>query len=199
MNGTNGQQGGYGGYGDQNQHAQSQAQQAQARVMSDNEEAMLPVGGDFEAHPEGAFVGQIVEVKDLGLMQTAYGPKERYQFTIRCVSRSAPRREDGDVHRVNMRVNKAAGSRARLTEVRQAAMGRTLTKDEMGRFRVSDVIRKFVNYSVSHRIDGDNLWANVTSISQLTVDQKAQLKAGAKKTEAQPEAPADGADKDLPF
>jgi len=118
---------------------------------------------EWELHPEGGFEGRIVEVRDLGEVETSYGVKRKIQVRIEsdteCMS-------DGDPFSAFMRVNVTGCSpKSRLFKLRKAVLGRDLMKEERLRLRPGELEGKRIGYQIVHSEDKEGrMWANVETV-----------------------------------
>ena len=120
----------------------------------------------WELHPEGGFEGRIVEVKDLGEVETSFGMKPQIRIRIESATECM---SDGTPFSAFMRVNITGCSpRSNLFKLRKAALGRDLTREERRGLRSGELEGKRIGYQIAHDEDREGrIWDNVETVWPL--------------------------------
>ena len=122
----------------------------------------------FDPHPEGIFEGIILEVRDGGKMDTQWGSKHRLAVVI---ENQELKRDDGQSWLHFDWCNLATGKNARLTELRQKLLKRTLTREELEVFDENiEMVGKRVRYTIVHNFENERTFANLATWSLIPED-----------------------------
>lgn len=102
---------------------------------------------NYAPHPAGRHQGRIIEVRDLGIVESAFGAKHKVCIIVES---STAQREDGSPAQVQKRMTLSSHPKAPLRLFREAVLDRPLTEEEQEDF---DGDRELVDLQISYRID----------------------------------------------
>ena len=135
---------------------------------------------EYENHPEGVFVAELVMFTDEGEVETQYGTRHRGFYELQTGQVST----DGQPLTFRLYVYASASERARMTELRNACAGRKLSKQErVGEFDPDSLLGQKLQVQLVHNTSGDKTYVNVESMMPLP--QGGGVPTGATQTAAQ--------------
>lgn len=121
-------------------------------------------GGDFEVAPQGLHQAVCIDVIDLGLMQTAWGPKHRVRIRWAIDAQNSR----GYPFWISATYNLTLGTSSKPSGLRKALeswRGKQFTDEEVKCFDLDKVIGANCQLQVIHRPgDGGKVWANVQAV-----------------------------------
>ena len=122
-------------------------------------------GGDFELCPEGTFVATCYRVIDLGTQDTNYDgkPGKQHKVLVAWELTDEPM-SDGRPFTMQKRYTLSSSEKATLRKDLEAWRGRKFTKDELGKFNISKLLRVSCMLGVNHTEKDGKTYANVSSI-----------------------------------
>ena len=119
---------------------------------------------EYENHPEGVFVAELVTFTDEGDVETQYGTRHRGFYELQTGQVST----DGQPLSFRLYVYASASERARMTELRNACAGRKLSKQErVGSFDPQSLLGQKLQVQLVHNTSGDKTYVNVESMMPL--------------------------------
>lgn len=129
---------------------------------------------EFDPHPEGEHVGEIVDVIDQGLKESKFGAKEKFSIVVE--SETAVK-EDGRPFSLWIWTTKNGSAKAKLTELRQKLLRRTLTPEERKSFDpATEMIGRRVRYMVAHTLaENGQTYANLVTWSPADQGEAARV------------------------
>ena len=146
----------------------------------------------FELHPEGVFVGQLVTFTDEGTVDGRYGPYRRGFYEVQTGEVDS----NGEVFfPMKTWVSDSSGENSATTRLRQAVAGRKLSAEERKVFNPQNLVGRNVQIQVIHNERDGKKFANIESVMALPKGAGTQQARQPTAQEAHP--PAD--DSDLPF
>ena len=133
----------------------------------------LPVV-EFDPHPEGEHVGEIVDVIDQGLRESKFGAREKFSIVIES---ETALQEDGRPFSLWVWVTKSGSAKSKLTELRQKLLRRNLTAEERKSFDpIQEMVGRKVRYMVAHTLsENGQVYANLVSWSPIDQGDAAQV------------------------
>lgn len=148
----------------------------------------------FDVHPEGVFVGELVDFTDEGYKEGQYGTYRSAFFDIS----TGQLTEDGEVFfPMRFYVNENAGERSKTTLFREAVAGRKLTRPERLDFDPERILGRKVQVQVKHNERDGKKYANIDAVMALPQGAQQQQAAPQPQAQAAKDVPHD--DDDLPF
>lgn len=173
-------------------------------------------GTDFQPAPAGAHAAVCCDVRDLGLVTSTFGGKEKTQQKLLLSWLIAELRDDGKHFIVAQRFTASLHEKASLRKFLEAWRGRAFTEEELAGFDVETLIGAPALLNVIQQTKEGKTYANIASIMRLPKGMEAPkipadfvryqdreaAKEGATPQDAPPahgdaDAPAD--DGDIPF
>jgi hypothetical protein len=109
----------------------------------------------YELADEGVHSAVISEVKDLGLVETTFGTKDRVQFTLEVLDQKDT---EGEPIKVFVRANKSLHHKSTLGN-----MLNQLSVPVNGEFDLEDLVGMKVQVVIQHNENQGKTYANVTS------------------------------------
>ena len=135
----------------------------------------------FENHPEGVYVGQLVEFHDEGYKEGKFGTYRSAYFDIS----TGQVNSDGEVFfPMRYYVNENAGEQRKTTLFRQAVAGRKLSRAERVDFDPETLLGEEVQVQVAHVDRDGKTYAQIANVMPLPQGQGG-VPTGATQTEAQ--------------
>lgn len=119
---------------------------------------------DFAPAPEGTHQAVCVDVIDLGLKETPWGPKRKIEIRWQI----GEAMENGKPFLINKRYTASLYEKAVLSHDLQAWRGKAFTEGELAGFDVEAVVGANCLVSIVHKKDAKGrTWANVVSLAPL--------------------------------
>ena len=153
---------------------------------------------EFDPHPEGEHVGEIVDVIDQGLKESKFGAKEKFSIIVESETATM---DDGRPFSLWIWTTKSGSAKSKLTELRQKLLRRTLTPDERRSFDPAmEMVGRKVRYMVAHTL-GDNGQTYANLVSWTPAEQGEAARAVREQIDSSdaPPSPALMAQGDLAF
>ena len=137
----------------------------------------------FESHPEGVYVGQLVEFHDEGYKEGKFGTYRSAYFDIS----TGQLNSDGEVFfPMRYYVNENAGEKSKTTLFREAVAGRRLTRPERVDFDPESLLGEEVQVQVAHVDRDGKTYAQIANVMPLP--QGGGTPTGATQTDAAQQA-----------
>ena len=134
----------------------------------------------FESHPEGVYVGQLVEFHDEGYKEGKFGTYRSAYFDIS----TGQVNSDGEVFfPMRYYVNENAGEQSKTTLFRQAVAGRKLSRAERVDFDPETLLGEEVQVQVAHVDRDGKTYAQIANVMPLPQGAGGQPQ-GATQTDA---------------
>lgn len=102
---------------------------------------------EYETHPAGRFTGRIIEVRDLGLVETQFGDKHKVAAIIET---EGIQQANGYPFQVWQKMTLSSNKKAALRKFREAVLDRELTAAEQEDFDPSDLVDRRISYRIDH-------------------------------------------------
>src|ERR1700677_1679847 len=102
----------------------------------------------FAPTPEGLWPAVCIDVVDMGMVPTSYGPKHKIQF--RWLADATPKREDGRPWFVSKKYNNSMHEKAELRKMLELWRGRKFTKEEIDELDYESVLGARCQLQVAH-------------------------------------------------
>jgi len=119
-------------------------------------------GADFEPVSEGVHAAVLADIVDLGVVQTAFGPKDKVQFTW--LTDEAD--ESGRTKRIFKRYTKSLHEKATLRKDVKAILGKDIEGDT---FDVESLLGKTNSLVIQHSEGNDGkVYGNIVGILKAT-------------------------------
>jgi hypothetical protein len=162
---------------------------------------------DFTPAPEGLHQAVCVDVVDLGMQETQWGPKQKVRIVWQIETENP---ETKKPFQVSQQYTLSLNEKSNLRHHLEAWRGRKFTKDELEGFDLEKLIEANAQVQVTHNIaDNGAVWANVQAVVPLgkgmvkmrgkeytRVKDRAETQAHA---DADREIAGNGSDDDIPF
>jgi hypothetical protein len=152
----------------------------------------IPNAPKFKAAPEGVFEAICVDVVDLGIVSSNYGPKHKLKVAWEIEEKM----EDGRPFIVSQRYTATLGKQSNLRAALTSWRGRGFTEDELRDFEMDTIIGAPCMIVVKHNVNDGETYANVSDV----LKSKNPIKATGKYTRAKdrdgykaPELPGESA------
>lgn len=123
-------------------------------------------GGDFELAPEDTHIARCYRIVDLGTQHNAHFNKDSHKVLISWELPEALM-EDGRPFSITNFYTVSLHEKATLRKHLEAWRGRAFTEDELNGFHLSKVLGAACYLGVVHKTSGDNVYANVSTITKL--------------------------------
>ena len=118
--------------------------------------------GDYSNAPEGLFPAVCIDVIDLGLKETPWGPKEKIAIKW---SLDEKDEETGKNHTAYQQYTLSLGDKANLRKILEAWRGKKFSKEELEGFDVETVIGANCQVQIQHNLaDEGKVYANVVAV-----------------------------------
>lgn len=123
-------------------------------------------GGDFELPPEGTCIATCYRVIDLGTQEANYEGKEKRQHKVLIAWEldTEERMKNGQPFTMQKRYTLSSHEKATLRKDLEAWRGRKFTKEELGKFSITKLLRVPCMLGVKYTEKDDKTYANVSSI-----------------------------------
>lgn len=124
---------------------------------------------DFEIAPAGVHPARCYKIIDLGHQQTTWQgkPKIAHKIIIAWELLGDERMADGQPFMIQSRYTLSLGDNAHLKKALESWRGKPFTIEENLNFDVSKVLGAYCLLNVVHATEGDNTYANVSSLMPL--------------------------------
>ena len=142
---------------------------------------------NYAPHPPGRHQGRIIEVRDLGVVESAFGAKHKVCIIVES---STARHEDGSPAQVQKRMTLSSHPKAPLRLFREAVLDRSLTEEEQEDF---DGDRELIDRQISYRIDHTEPDAEGRVFGNIRDGSIEPVASGTSTANAAPARPAQGA------
>jgi hypothetical protein len=135
-------------------------------------------GGNFTPAPEGTFIARCVQVIDLGTQTSGYyknqdGTPQKAHKVMLGWEIPGELTEDGKPFLVWKRYTASLNEKANLRAHLESWRGRKFTEDELAGFQLPRVLDAPCLINVTHSVDGNNTYANITSVMAMPKGQNA--------------------------
>ena len=156
---------------------------------------------EFDPHPEGEHIGEIVDVIDQGPKEGRFGTKEKFSIVVESETAA---KEDGQPFSLWIWTTKSGSAKSKLTELRQKLLRRTLTPDERRSFDPAmEMVGRKVRYMVAHTL-GDNGQTYANLVSWIPAEQGEAARAVRQQIDPPDPSPPPGpigptTEEDVPF
>lgn len=118
---------------------------------------------DFVPAPPGLHRAVCVDVVDLGMVETTYGPKHK----VRVVWQIEEKMENGKLFSVGQRYTASLHQKAKLRQDLESWRGRPFTNDELKGFDLEKLIGANAQINIVHNTNDGRIFANVATIVPL--------------------------------
>lgn len=132
-------------------------------------------GADYVPAPAGLHRAVCVDVVEMGVMQTAFGPKEK----IRVVWEIEELMEDQRRFTVSQLYTPSLNEKAKLREHLESWRGRPFTPKELKGFDLDKVLGAPCQVQVQHTTRNDRTYANVIAVVPSSKGQEKLAPSGA--------------------
>ena len=117
---------------------------------------------NYATAPEGLWPSVCVDVADLGLKETQWGPKPKIRITWQLEERDPESKKRFLVWR---EFTPSLGQKSHLLPILEAWRGRRFTKDELEEFDIENLLGANCQVQIIHNISDDGgIWANVQAV-----------------------------------
>jgi hypothetical protein len=125
----------------------------------------------FTTHPQGAHAARVIRVVDLGTQMVQSMGQTKFQPKVLIAWETAHLIESGE-HKgkpslITARYTASMHEKANLRKMLEDWRGMKMTDDEARKFPMKSIIGKTCMINVVHRTNGDQTYANVTSVFKL--------------------------------
>jgi hypothetical protein len=117
----------------------------------------------FQPAPTGVHTGVCVDVIDLGMKDTQWGPKHK----IRLVWQIEELMENGKPFLVSKQYTASLNEKANLRKDLESWRGRPFTQKECEGFDVETIVGVNCLLNVQQEVKGENTWANIKGVMPL--------------------------------
>jgi hypothetical protein len=125
-------------------------------------------GGDFELTPEGSHTATCYRVIDLGTQETSYEGKVKQQHKVLIAwELTEEPMSDGRPHTMQKRYTLSSSEKATLRKDLESWRGRKFTKEELGKFNISRLLKVSCMMSVTHTENEGKTYANVAAVMAM--------------------------------
>lgn len=107
-------------------------------------------GGDFTPAPEGLWPGVCVDVVDLGMLDSQFGPT--HQIELRMVLVAEPALPTGKPHMAVRRFTLSLGEKSNLRPFLESWRGRKFTPEELAGFDLEKLIGACGQFQIIHTV-----------------------------------------------
>ena len=141
-------------------------------------------GSERVLHPEGQFVGVCVDVVDVGIAETAYGPKLKVRFVFETDAQIEKKDAKGNVLGmfpmiIGRRFTATLNEKGHLRPFLDSWVGRKLTETECRRFDAERMIGVAALLTIDHNTGQDGKeYDNILSIAKLPKQMESPEASG---------------------
>jgi hypothetical protein len=122
-------------------------------------------GGDFELQPEGTHTATCYRVIDLGTQEATYEGKTKKQHKVLIAwELTEEPMSDGRPFTIQKRYTLSSSEKATLRQDLEAWRGKKFTKEELGKFNISRLLKVSCMLGVKHSQSDGKTYADVSSI-----------------------------------
>lgn len=119
-------------------------------------------GGDKYLHPEGLYHFVCIDEIDLGMQETAFGPKHKVLLRFYCGEQNA----DGEILYVNARFTLSLHEKSNLRKFLEDWRGQPFPNDPDFEFDLENLVGAGGLFELFHKPkrDGDGAWCNIRQV-----------------------------------